>query len=85
VRRSAIKDQIASDRSTSYGFARAASMSGGHADGPRMTMTLTEDDAKAIAAEIPALPTPGGVNARQAQLVFGNQNWNTGLQGVTAD
>jgi putative ABC transport system permease protein len=47
--------------------------------------TLTEDDAKAIAAECPsvalAVPTVrGGV-----QVVYGNNNWATTVQGVTPD
>jgi putative ABC transport system permease protein len=47
--------------------------------------TLTEDDAKAIATECPsvALAAPsvrGGV-----QVVYGNNNWATTVQGVTPD
>jgi putative ABC transport system permease protein len=44
--------------------------------------TLTVDDIEAIRREIPsvAMATPS-VNAR-SQLVFGNQNWNTQVQGV---
>ena len=47
--------------------------------------TLTQDDAKAIAADCPsvALATPsvrGG-----AQIVAGNNNWATVVQGVTPD
>jgi putative ABC transport system permease protein len=47
--------------------------------------TLTEDDARAIAAECPsvALAAPsvrGGV-----QVVYGNNNWATTVQGVTPD
>jgi putative ABC transport system permease protein len=44
--------------------------------------TLTVDDIEAIRREIPsvAMASPT-VNAR-AQMVFGNQNWNTQVQGV---
>src|ERR1035441_766133 len=47
--------------------------------------SLTQDDAKAIAAECPsvALSVPtvrGGV-----QVVYGNNNWATNAQGVTPD
>jgi putative ABC transport system permease protein len=44
--------------------------------------TLTVDDIEAIRREVPsvAMATPS-VNAR-SQLVFGNQNWNTQVQGV---
>ncbi len=47
--------------------------------------TLTEDDAKAIAAECPsvALAAPGVRGG--AQVVYGNNNWATTVQGVTPD
>jgi putative ABC transport system permease protein len=49
------------------------------------TLTLTEEDAKAIALEIPGVQTAGGSMRGTAQLVFGNQNWSTIVQGTTAD
>jgi putative ABC transport system permease protein len=47
------------------------------------TNTLTVDDLEAIKREVPSVSmvTPS-VNAR-SQLVAGNQNWNTGLTGVS--
>jgi len=47
------------------------------------TNTLTVDDLEAIKREVPSVSmvTPA-VNTR-AQLVAGNQNWNTSLQGVS--
>ena len=53
--------------------------------GSGAVVTLTEDDAKAIADECPsvalAVPTVrGGV-----QVVYGNNNWATNAQGVTPD
>jgi putative ABC transport system permease protein len=47
------------------------------------TNTLTVEDLEAIRREVPsvAMVTPT-VNAR-SQLVFGNQNWNTSVQGVS--
>ncbi len=47
------------------------------------TNTLTVDDLDAIKREVPSVSmvTPA-VNTR-AQLVAGNQNWNTSLQGVS--
>jgi putative ABC transport system permease protein len=46
------------------------------------TNTLTAEDLEAIKREVPSVSmvTPA-VNAR-SQLVFGNTNWNTSLQGV---
>jgi putative ABC transport system permease protein len=45
--------------------------------------TLTVEDIDAIRREIPtvAMATPS-VNARSSQLIFGNQNWNSTVQGV---
>ena len=47
------------------------------------TNTLTVEDLDAISREVPSVSmvTPA-VNAR-SQLVFGNQNWNTSVQGVS--
>ena len=47
------------------------------------TNTLTVDDLNAIKREVPSVSmvTPS-VNAR-SQMVAGNQNWNTGLTGVS--
>lgn len=47
------------------------------------TNTLTVEDLAAIGREVPsvAMVTPT-INAR-AQMVFGNQNWNTSVQGVS--
>ncbi len=46
------------------------------------TNTLTVEDLEAIAREVPSVSmvTPA-VNTR-TQLIFGNQNWNTQIQGV---
>ncbi len=48
-------------------------------------VTLTEDDAKAIAAECPsvaaAVPTVRG----GAQVMYGSSNWATSIQGSTPD
>jgi putative ABC transport system permease protein len=49
------------------------------------TNTLTVDDLDAIRREVPSVAyvTPA-VNAR-SQLVYGNMNWNTSVQGVNQD
>ncbi len=47
------------------------------------TNTLTVDDIEAIKRELPSVGMASpSVNAR-AQIVFGNQNWNTQVQGVS--
>ncbi len=46
---------------------------------------LTEEDAEAIAAEVPevALAAPGSWTS--AQIIAGNQNWSAGVMGTTND
>jgi putative ABC transport system permease protein len=47
--------------------------------------TLTVDDIEAIRREVPSVAAASPtVNAR-SQLVFGNQNWNSQVQGVSED
>jgi putative ABC transport system permease protein len=48
-------------------------------------VTITEDDAASIGREIPAVQVAAPSVRGSAQVVFGNLNWATGVQGVTAD
>ena len=48
-------------------------------------VTITEDDASAIAREVPAVQVAAPSSRGNAQVVYGNLNWSTGIQGVTAD
>src|SRR5215471_11727242 len=47
--------------------------------------TITEDDAIAIAREVPAVQVAAPSSRGGAQVVYGNLNWSTAIQGVTAD
>jgi putative ABC transport system permease protein len=47
--------------------------------------TLTEDDAAAVAAECPSVAYVSPFSMTGAQVVFGDQNWGTRIQGVGAD
>jgi putative ABC transport system permease protein len=47
--------------------------------------TLTEDDAEAIAREIPGVVVAAPSVAGAGQIVQGGQNWNTLVGGVTPD
>ena len=47
--------------------------------------TLTEDDAKAIAAECPSVLAVAPSVRGGVQVVYGNSNWATTVQGVTPD
>jgi putative ABC transport system permease protein len=80
-----IADQIASMGSNLLIVLSGSSTSGGLRFGSGTVPTLTVDDAKAILNEIPSVkyvaPTLGG----GAQVVFGNQNWSTIINGTTPE
>ncbi len=76
-----ISQQISSMGSNMLIVMSGAQTSGGIRMGMGTQMTLTLDDAEAIEKECPTIvavaPTLNGV----AQLVYGNQNWSTGVYG----
>jgi putative ABC transport system permease protein len=80
-----IADQIASMGSNLLIVLSGSSTSGGLRFGSGTVPTLNVGDAKAIQTEIPAVkyvaPTLGGA----AQVVFGNQNWSTLVNGTTPE
>ncbi len=80
-----IAEQIASMGSNMLIVLSGSSTSGGLRFGSGTVPTLTVDDAKAISTEIPAVkyvaPSIGGV----AQVVYGNQNWSTVINGTTSE
>jgi len=47
--------------------------------------TLTEDDVAAVAAECPSVAYASPFSMTSAQIVFGDQNWGTRVQGVGVD
>jgi putative ABC transport system permease protein len=47
--------------------------------------TISEDDAVAIAREIPLVQVAAPSVRGNAQVVYGNLNWATGIHGITAD
>jgi putative ABC transport system permease protein len=48
-------------------------------------LTITEDDSAAIAREVPAVQVSAPSVRGTAQVVAGNLNWSTVVQGVTGD
>jgi putative ABC transport system permease protein len=80
-----IAEQIASMGSNLLMVMSGSSTSGGFRGGAGTVPTLTVDDAKAIQTEIPAVkyvsPSISGV----AQVVFGNQNWSTIINGAAPE
>ncbi len=80
-----IAEQIASMGSNLLIVLSGSSTSGGLRFGSGTVPTLNVGDAKAIQTEIPSVryvaPTLGG----GAQVVFGNQNWSTIVNGTTPE
>jgi len=48
-------------------------------------LAITEDDAWAIQRDIPAVVAAAPTSRGSAQVVYGNLNWATGIQGVTLE
>jgi putative ABC transport system permease protein len=53
--------------------------------GAQTRQRLTEEDASAIALEIPEVQVAAPTSRANGQLVFGNTNWNTSIVGVNND
>jgi len=53
--------------------------------GSGAVVTLSEDDAKAIVAECPAVATVAPTVRGAAQVMYGNANWATSIVGTTQD
>src|SRR5439155_34865 len=51
----------------------------------KLAQALTEDDATAVAREIPAVQVAAPSLKGKAQVVSGNLNWSTDIYGVTED
>jgi len=59
--------------------------SGGVRLGAGQSSTLTDDDAKAIPLEIPAVQVAAPIVRGSGQIVARGVNWSTGIVGVTSD
>ena len=81
----AIRSQIGSLGTNMLIIFSGSRSSGGVRHGMGSVQTLTVDDAAAIARECPsvAIAEPGVRTG--AQLVYGNQNWSTSVQGTGPD
>ena len=53
--------------------------------GAGANQNLTEDDAIAIAKEVPEVQVTAPTNRSAGQLIVGGNNWSTSILGVTAD
>jgi len=80
-----IAEQIASMGSNLLIVMSGSSTSGGIRFGSGTVPTLTADDGKAILAEIPGVKYVAANLNGVAQVVFGNQNWSTIVNGTAPE
>jgi putative ABC transport system permease protein len=78
-----ISEQISSMGSNLLIVLPGSITAGGFRMGSGTQSTLTRDDAEAIARECPAVADVAPVHNGAAQIVYGNQNWSTGVNGTT--
>jgi putative ABC transport system permease protein len=62
-----------------------SSTQGGIRLGQGTQLTITEDDAYAVQREIPAVQVAAPSSRGTVQVVYGNLNWSTTVQGVTPE
>jgi putative ABC transport system permease protein len=79
-----ISKQIASVGSNLIIILPGSTTSGGLRMGAGTQQTLKKEDADAIQKECPAVSDVAPVLNGAAQIVYGNQNWSTGVQGTTS-
>jgi putative ABC transport system permease protein len=80
-----IADQIRSLGSNLIIILSGSISAGGVRLGSGTQLTISEEDAAAIAREIPAVLASAPSMRGTGQIVYGNQNWSTTVHGVTPD
>jgi putative ABC transport system permease protein len=80
-----IQQQIASIGSNIIIVAPGSTSSSGVRLGSGNAVTLTETDAKELVAQCPDVALAAPLVRGSAQVVYGNNNWATGVYGVTPD
>ena len=80
-----VEDQIRSLGSNLIIILSGNFTSGGVRMGSGTQVTITEDDAYALAREIPSIQASAPTLRSNGQVVFGNSNWQTQIFGVTPD
>ncbi len=80
-----VNDQISSLGENLLNIFPGSQQSGGVRFGAGTVQTLTEDDATAIKANCPAVEWVTPVVRSGAQIIAGNQNWATSVQGYSPD
>ena len=77
-----IQDQIAAMGSNLLMVGSGSVNRGGMRMGAGATKTLVYDDALAIQREAPAVAAVAAASQTSGQIVFGNDNWSTGIIGT---
>jgi len=80
-----IQEQIASIGSNVIIVLPGSITASGVRLGTGNVVTLTNDDARAIARDCPAVQAVAPVSRGGAQVVSGNNNWGTSIQGTTPE
>ena len=80
-----VEEQIKSLGSNLMIVIPGSTTSGGVRLGGSSAQTLTEDDAWAITREVHEVQTSAPSNRGGGQLIAGNNNWSTVIQGVTPE
>ena len=80
-----IQEQIASIGSNVVIIQPGSLNIGGVRQGWGNAQTLTEDDAKAVGSELRSVQYAAPTVQNGAQIVFGNNNWQTRVQGTTPE
>jgi len=83
--RAAVQAQIRAMGSNTLTLIPGTITSGGAHGGMGSITTMTPDDAIAIGRECPAVAAVTPAVRTLAQVVYGNQNWSTSIQGVGPD
>jgi putative ABC transport system permease protein len=80
-----IQEQIASIGSNVIMVSPGSVTASGIRLGSGFAVTLTMDDAKSLARDCPSVQAVAPSSRGGAQIVFGNNNWATNVQGTTPD
>ena len=80
-----VAEQIQSLGSNLIIVLSGSTSAGGIRLGQGSRLSITEEDSLAIAREIAAVQATAPSMRGNAQVVYGNLNWATGIQGVTPD
>ena len=80
----AVRKQIESLGTNMFVVVPGASQSGGARGGYGSASTLTVADADAIRRDAPSIAQVSYMIRQQGQVQFGDRNWTTGIQAVTA-